>query len=219
MRLCQLIVAVIFSLVGSTLLAAEPEWPTWRGPKRDAISTETGLLKSWPESGPPLAWRIDDKLGGGMSSVAISGGKIFTMGKVRGKESLICLNLEDGKVLWTTSLGTGGDPNCTPTVDGDLVYGLSRDGVLICCQVADGGEVWKLDFAKDLGGKMMSDWGYSESPLVDGDRLIVTPGAKDAILAALNKKTGKTEWSTPMPAGAGKTGPPIPPSSLATRAA
>lgn len=190
----------------TSLLAADTDWPTWRGPKRDAISNEKGLLASWPEDGPPLAWRIDNVLGNGMSSIAISGGKIFTMGRIDGDECLICLDQKDGKLLWKTELGTQGEPNCTPTVDGDLVYGLGRDGVLICCKVADGSEVWKVSYGKDFGGKMMSGWGYSESPLVDGNALIVTPGAPDAIIAALDKKTGKTLWKTAMPSDAGKRG-------------
>lgn len=197
---------VLAGAAASSLHAAEGSWPTWRGPQRDGISPETGLLHEWPADGPPIAWRVDDRLGAGMSSVAISDGKIFTMGQIDGYEHLICLDASDGKLLWQTELGTQGTPNCTPTVDGTLVYGLSFDGVLICCQVADGREVWKLSFAKDLGGKMMSGWGYSESPLVDGDKLIVTPGAPDAIMAAINKKSGKVIWKTPLPAMDGKRG-------------
>ena len=92
-------------------------------------------------------------------------------------------------------------PNCTPTVDGNLVYGITIDGDLLCAQVASGEEVWRKNFAKDFGGKMMSGWGYSESPLVDGNLLVCTPGAERAILAALDKRTGKVAWTTPMPYG------------------
>jgi outer membrane protein assembly factor BamB len=190
---------LVLSLVTCAIaVSAEADWPTWRGPKRDAISPETGLLKTWPAAGPPLAWKVDG-LGQGYSSLAIRGGKIFTMGLIDGAECLVCLDLKDGKPLWKTKLGTSGEPNCTPTVDGDLVYGLGREGRLICCRASDGQEVWKVDFPKGLGGKMMSDWGYSESPLVDGERLIVTPGGKDAMLAALDKTTGKVIWKTAVP--------------------
>lgn len=187
------------SLAATSLLrGAEIEWPSWRGPKRDAISTETGLLKSWPDGGPKLDWRVEG-LGAGYSSLAISHGQIFTMGQADGKESLIALDLKDGKEVWKAPLGTSGEPNCTPTVDGDLVYALGREGLLICADRASGRIVWQADFKKDFGGKMMSDWGYSESPLVDGDLVIVTPGSKVAMLAALNKKTGKPVWGTAVP--------------------
>ena len=182
----------------SLLQGAELEWPSWRGPKRDALSTEKGLLKSWPESGPKMDWRVEG-LGAAYSSLAISHGQIFTMGIIGEDECLISLDLKDGKQKWKTPLGTNGEPNCTPTIDGELVYALGREGTLICADRDSGKIVWKVDFKKDFGGKMMSGWGYSESPLVDGELLIVTPGGKDAMLAALNKKTGKPVWGTKVP--------------------
>ncbi len=182
----------------SCLTAAESEWPSWRGPKRDAISGETGLLKSWPDSGPEMAWRVEG-LGAAYSSLAISEGAIFTMGQIDGEECLLALDLKDGKLRWKAELETQGEPNCTPTVDGDHVYALGREGLLVCAKRDTGEIVWKVDYKKQFGGKMMSDWGYSESPLVDGNRLIVTPGGPAAMLAALDKKTGKTVWATRVP--------------------
>ncbi len=119
-------------------LAAEPagDWPSWRGPNRDGISKETGLLDQWPEGGPELLWRVDGKLGKGYSSIAIADGKIFTIGKRDHQAELIALDLRDGKELWSTPVG-GGDPNCTPTVDEGLVYALSREGELVCCEAED----------------------------------------------------------------------------------
>jgi outer membrane protein assembly factor BamB len=181
------------------------DWPSWRGPNRDGISTETGLLDAWPAEGPELLWRIDNALGGGYSSVAIADGKIFTIGKRRGDAELIALNLADGKELWAARVG-GGDPNCTPTVEEGRVYALGSEGDLVCCDAETGDEVWRKNFSKDFGGQMMSSWGHSESPLVDGDLLICTPGAKDAILAALDKKTGQVKWKTAMPQNAGNQG-------------
>lgn len=183
---------------------APGEWPTWRGPDRDGISSEKGLLKEWPEAGPPLAWKVKG-LGRGFSSLAIADGKIFTMGKHKEGTMLIALDLKDGQQLWATKVG-GGDPNCTPTVDGDLVFALGRDGDLLCAATATGKEVWHTSFPKDFGGKMMSGWGYSESPLVDGDRLICTPGAQDAMIAALDKRTGKVIWKAAMPDDVGSKG-------------
>jgi outer membrane protein assembly factor BamB len=202
-------------LLAATLSAADVkpgEWPQWRGPNRDAKSTETGLLKQWPKDGPALLW-TSKGLGRGMSSIAIAGGKIFTMGD-RGKDPndkakdqyLIALNLADGKELWVAKIGAGwGDrgPRCTPTVDGNLVYAISPHGDLVCCQTADGKEVWRKNLKTDFKGNMMSGWGYSESPLIDGDLLVCTPGGKEATLAALNKKTGETVWKSQVPEGDG----------------
>lgn len=181
------------------------DWPQWRGPNRDGISHETGLLSEWPESGPPTVWKASG-LGGGYSSAAVAGGRIFTMGKFGGETRLVAVSTEDGAILWTTPVGGGDAPNCTPTVDGDLVFGLSHGGDLLCAETATGREVWRKNFPRDFGGKMMSGWGYSESPLVDDDRLIVTPGSQDAMMAALDKHTGDVIWRAAMPPNTGSAG-------------
>lgn len=193
-----------FALVGTSLHAAGPAWPSWRGPNRDGISTETNLLKEWPTDGPQLLWQAKG-LGKGYSSVAIDDGRIYTVGSRKGGTSLMALNLKDGTEIWSTEVGSG-NPNCTPTVDGDLVYALGRSGDLLCARTDDGSVVWRKNFGQDFGGKMMSGWGYSESPLVDGDRLICTPGAKDAMLVALNKTTGELIWKSAMPEDVGNKG-------------
>ncbi len=186
--------------------AASTDWAQWRGPNRDGISTETGLLKSWAAGGPSEAYRTAG-LGGGFSSVAISDGRVFTMGKFGDETRLLALNAENGEILWQTPVGRGGDrPNCTPTVDGDLVFAVSHAGDLLCAESATGREVWRASFPNDFGGQMMSVWGYSESPLVDGDRLIVTPGARNAIMAAFEKRTGKLVWRASLPANPGPAG-------------
>jgi outer membrane protein assembly factor BamB len=174
--------------------AKKGEWSRWRGPNGDGISAEKGLLTEWPNEGPPLDWQAKG-FGSGFSSVAVAGGKIFTLGNKDGKCCLIAASVKDGAVLWTTPFGNGG-PNCTPTVDGNLVFGVSHDGDLACCNAKTGKLLWSKNFPRDFGGKMHSGWGYSESPLVDGDRLIVTPGADKALLAALDKKSGKVIWQT-----------------------
>lgn len=182
------------------------DWTQWRGPNRDGISRETGLLKSWPEDGPPVAFQSEG-LGGGYSSVAVVDGRVFTLGKFGDETRLLAVSAEDGRLLWQTPMGTGGDnPNGTPTVDGDLVYAVSFVGDLICAKVDTGEVVWRKNFSRDFGGQMMSSWGYSESPLVDGDKLIVTPGARDAALAALDKRTGQVLWKTALPANPGPAG-------------
>lgn len=199
-------IALVFaadSKTGSTTLPQSNDWPQWRGPNRDGISQETGLLKSWPEEGPALLWQVDG-LGKGMASVAIVGGRIYTLGQLKGDTQLIALNQKDGKQLWTAPVGPG-SPNCTPTVDGNLVFALGIKGDLVCCDAGTGKEVWRKNFGKDFGGEMMSGWGYSESPLVDGDRLICTPGAKGAEVAALDKRTGKVIWTSQSPTDWGGT--------------
>ncbi len=183
---------------------AAPDWPQWRGPNRDAVAKESGLLAQWPESGPPLAWKANG-LGGGFSSLAISGGRIYTIGDREGSQQVIAMNLADGKTVWTAKVGSAwqdeyGGPRGTPTVDGDRVYALGTDGDLVCLQTATGKEAWRKNLPRDFGGQMMSSWRWSESPLVDGDRLIVTPGAANATLVALDKKTGKEIWRAAVPA-------------------
>jgi outer membrane protein assembly factor BamB len=181
------------------------DWPSWRGPYRSGVALdETGLQSEWSEDGPEVQWQIDG-LGRGYSSIAISDGRIFTMGKRKAGCELIALDLNGGRELWSTPV-KGGNPNCTPTVDGRLVYALGREGHLVAADVATGEIAWQKDFPKDFGGRMMSGWGYSESPLIDGDRLVCTPGAKDAVVVALNKKTGDVIWKSAMPDDIGKRG-------------
>jgi outer membrane protein assembly factor BamB len=186
------------------------DWPEWRGPQRTGICTETGLLKEWPKDGPKLLWDSKKVNGGssvgtGFSSMSITQGKIFTMGDRKGEGDVFCMDAKTGKELWKTKIGaSGGDgPRCTPTVDGDRLYALTRHGNLACLKVADGSIVWAKELKKDYGGKMMSGWDYSESPLIDGDRLVCTPGGKDAVVVALNKMNGETIWKCQAPTESG----------------
>jgi outer membrane protein assembly factor BamB len=189
------------------------DWPQWRGPERDGICAESGLLKEWPKGGPKLLWdsRIVNggtSVGTGFSSLAITQGRIFTLGDRKGQAGYAyCLDAETGKELWKTKVGPaqGDGPRCTPTVDGDRVYTLTRQGLLACLRSTDGSVVWQKDFKKDFGGRMMSGWDYSESATIDGDKLVCTPGGKDAAMIALDKLTGATGWKcqAPMNSGAG----------------
>ncbi|MBC7852137.1 MAG: PQQ-binding-like beta-propeller repeat protein, partial [Pirellulaceae bacterium] len=130
--------------------AQKGDWSRWRGPNGDGVSAEKGLLAEWSDDGPPLAWQ-GKGFGAGFSSVAVSGGKIFTLGHKDGKCCLIAADVKDGKVLWTTPFG-GGGPNCTPTVDGNLVFGVSNEGELACCDTKSGRVLWSHSFPKDFGG-------------------------------------------------------------------
>jgi outer membrane protein assembly factor BamB len=212
----------LLPLCGLTLLvatcgqAAEPadsrlkpfDWPQWQGPDRTAVSKETGLLKEWPKEGPPLAWRAKD-VGGGYSTPSVAAGRVFGMSNRGNEEVVWALGEADGKELWVTRLGNAYSaqrmpqgkegPACTPTVDGEFAYALGLGGDLACLQVTDGKVVWRKSLTADFGGTPPT-WSYRESPLIDGDRVIVTPGGKDT-LVALNKKTGEVVWKAHVPAG------------------
>ncbi len=198
----RLLPALFLLACSASLYAAavDGDWPRWRGANLDNISTEKGLLDKWPADGPKLAWKARN-LGGGYSSVAVVGDRIYTMGGRSGRVMLFALNREDGKEVWAAEVGRGNDPNCTPTVDPEagLVFALSKDGDFACIDAKTGDVKWKKSFPRDFGGKMHSSWGYSESPLIDGDRVIVTPGAPDAQIVALNKTTGETIWKSTLP--------------------
>jgi outer membrane protein assembly factor BamB len=187
--------------------AAKGNWSTWRGPNRDGLSAETGLLSSWQERGPKLAWKVKG-LGNGLSSVAVAEGRIYTMGRRDGATKMIALSTKDGAKIWESDMGSEAneDPNSTPSVDGDRVYGLTHAGQLVCVGTTDGSILWRKHFPTDFKGKMESGWGYSESSIVDGDNLICTPGGNSAVMVALNKRTGEHLWSAEMPAVIGDRG-------------
>jgi outer membrane protein assembly factor BamB len=173
------------------------DWPRFNGPRGDNISRETGLLKEWPKDGPSLAWKATG-FGSGYSSVSVAGGRIFTAGDEDDSAYVVCVSEADGKPIWKKKLGRpGGDhpgTRSTPTVDGDSVYMLGQWGDLVCYAVADGEERWRTNLNKDYGGKMMSGWGNAESVVIDGEKLLCTPGGKGGTLLALNKETGKEIW-------------------------
>ncbi|MEO1496731.1 MAG: PQQ-binding-like beta-propeller repeat protein [Planctomycetota bacterium] len=184
--------------VFASLPAYAEDWPQWLGPNRDGLSAETGLLQAWPEGGPERLWLFDG-CGIGYGGPAIVGDDLYVMGSRNGVEQLLCLDAATGAERWATDLGAeyengwGNGPRGTPTVDGDRVYALAAEGNLVCLKRESGETIWTANLP-DLGGEIPT-WGYSESPLVDGDRLIVTPG-KDGAIAALDKKTGEVLWQT-----------------------
>jgi outer membrane protein assembly factor BamB len=178
--------------------AAPGDWPQWQGPDRNGLSKEVGLLKEWPASGPPLVWTALN-LGTGYGSIAIKGDRIFVQGS-NGKQSIVhSLNRADGKNVWSKVLGPAGSngqgsgPRGTPTVDGDRLYVLTENGDLWCLKALDGTSVWQRNILKDFNGRNIQ-WLLSESPLVDGDHVIVTPGGRGAGMVALDKITGQTVW-------------------------
>jgi len=192
-------------------LAAGADWPRWRGPKNDGLCTETGLLKEWPPEGPKLLW-VAQGVGIGYSGMSIVGGKLYTMGDLEtdgGKaQFVIAMDLATRKVIWTAKVGPPhrDGSRSTPTFDEGLLYAVGTSGDLVCVQAADGKVVWRKNYAKDFGGRMMSGWRYSESVLVDGEKLLCTPGADDAAIVALNKKTGEVIWKCASPRPVGGSG-------------
>jgi outer membrane protein assembly factor BamB len=206
--------AWFFVLVLSGTTAVAADWPQWQGPDRNAVSKETGLRKEWPKDGPPLAWKVKD-LGGGYSAPAVAAGRVFGMSNRGNDEVVWILDEKAGKELWVARLGaayTGQrmpqgreGPGCTPTVDGERLYVLGRGGDLSCLQIGDGKIVWQRSLTRDFAGQIPT-WSYRESPLIDGDKVICTPGSQDATLVALDKATGKTIWKSQLP-GTGGGGP------------
>lgn len=188
----------ILSLLANA--AQAKDWPQWRGPDRTGLSAEKGIIKSWEGSAPKLLWNVKGS-GSGFSSVSIVDGILYTSGNFEGGQGVSAFSIKDGKLLWQTPVtdfvpkhGYQG-ARSAPTVDGDKLYITTSNGVIACLSTK-GKIVWSKDFKKEWKGKMMSGWGFSESPLVDGDRVVCTPGGNDAFMVSLDKKTGTTKWKT-----------------------
>ena len=214
-RLLTIVAALCFCFSGvfatrpAKLAASNSDWPQWRGPNRDGVSNETGLLKQWPKEGPKLLWQMND-IGDGYSSPAVVGNRIYLMSNIGMENEFVqALSTQDGKPVWTTRVGNVGNPKqnpsypkarSTPTVDGNFIYALGSDGDLVCLETKTGKIRWQKNIRKEFGGQP-GEWAYSESPLVDGDVVVVTPGGAQATIVALNKKTGATIWKSAVPGG------------------
>jgi outer membrane protein assembly factor BamB len=192
-------------LVPSLLLATD--WPQWRGPARNGVSLEQGLLGSWPKEGPKLLWKSAEG-GTGYSTPAVVGPRLYLLGNDGLENEFVrALSSADGKTVWTTRVGKVGNPNqkpsfpgarSTPTVEGTSLYALGSDGDLVCLETTTGQVRWRKNLRSDFDGKP-GQWAYSESPLLDGEALLCTPGGAAATLAALNKKTGDVLWKCALP--------------------
>jgi outer membrane protein assembly factor BamB len=189
-----------------TAAAGANDWPQWLGPDRNGISTETGLLKQWPEGGPKLKWKIATLGDDGYSSPVIYKGRIYLMAAQDDAEHLVALEEKNGDKAWSVKIGKIGPnkfqnypgPRSTATVDGDKLYVLGSDGDLACVSLTKHDVVWTKNLAKDFDGQPGA-WAYSESPLVDGDVVVVSPGGKTATIVALNKKDGSVAWKCALP--------------------
>jgi outer membrane protein assembly factor BamB len=192
--------AIVLSLPTVVSNKAVDDWPQWRGPKRDGISGEKGLLKSWPAGGPKLLWRASGA-GNGYSSFAVAAGKVYTMGARDAVEYVMAFNAADGKKLWETRLGNrfsndmGDGPRSTPTIDGNRLYVSGGSGDVAALELATGKPVWHINVLKEFGGSNIR-WGFSESPLVLEDRVLINAGARNASVVALNKSNGWVLWKS-----------------------
>ena len=167
-------------------------WPQFRGPTRDGMSTEKGLLDRWDKE-PPLVWQAEG-LGIGYSGVTVAHGMVCTMGDRNGKNTVIALSDKDGKEIWATEIDKAWKDNkgwpgsrSTPTIDGERVYALSPYGALVCLKASTGERIWEKSYLKDFKTGSVWGFGFTESPLVDGDRLICSPGGFEWGIVALNK--------------------------------
>ena len=189
---------------------ADKEWFQWRGANRDGISAETGLLQDWPKSGPPQVWKTGD-VGNGYSSFSASDGRLYTLGARSGNEYVIALDRATGKKIWETVNGRryendrGDGPRSTPTVEGDRLYVFGGSGDLTCLENATGKKIWSINLVQKFGG-VNPYWGYSESPLIVGDRILVNAGGRRASIVAVSKADGSTLWQQQSD-GAGYSSP------------
>jgi outer membrane protein assembly factor BamB len=213
MKLQAIFTYVLLAIAQLDVAIADAPWPSFRGPSRTGVSTEIGLLKEWPDTGPTLLWKATGA-GRGYASVAIAEGRVYTIGDglstaKDADEYLVCFEQESGKQLWMAKTGKawadGKDSwqssRSTPTVDGESIYVLTAHGELLCFGM-DGTEKWRKHLKDDFGGNKADRWGYSESVLIDGEKLICTPGGENTVMA-LNKNTGEKIWSCSRPGDIG----------------
>ena len=205
--------ALCAALLISAVAATATEWPQWLGPMRNGTSSEENLLLEWPDAGPEVIWR--KPLGRGFSAVSVAGGRLFTMYADSLGEYAVCLEAAGGRELWRVRTGKyyeekqGGDgPRSTPTVHGETVYVLGAEGGLFALQAGSGEVIWQKDLVAEFGGQVPR-WGFSTSPLVDGELLLVEAGGAEgsflvdmvidrtapATAVALDRRTGQTVWT------------------------
>src|SRR5256885_6234014 len=196
-------------LLSTAMPIVAADWPQWRGPQRNGVSRETGLLAEWPKEGPKLLWKITGA-GTGYSTPAVVGDRLYLLGNDGPENEFVAaFSVKEGQRVWTTRLGKVGNPQqtpnfpaarSTPTVESGFLYALGSDGDLACLEAGTGKTLWKKNLRADFGGKP-GEWAYAESPLIDGEKLVCTPGGGEATLVALEKKTGAVIWKCALPEG------------------
>ena len=201
-------IVMLGAIIGAASLCgmaagADEEWPQWRGPHRDGKSASTGLMQSWKDQTPKLIWQSEGA-GAGYASVSIADGRIYSTGNREGGQAVVAWDQNHGQRLWSTQVtdevpkhGYDGSRS-TPTFDEGRLYVVTSNGGIVCLNAEDGEILWRRPFS-DWDGQMMSGWGFSESPLVDGPWVLCTPGGKDAAIVALDKQTGDEVWRAAVP--------------------
>ena len=207
-RALPVALCAMFLLTQLAGTVAGDDWPQFRGANRDGQSSETGLASQWPDQGPPLVWTAEG-VGSGYSSVAVSGDRLFTIGDIGSHQQMIAVDTADGSILWQTKLTSGNNEDfkgsrSTPTVHDGKVFAMTTDAKLFCLDAGDGSEIWKRNLKADFGASIMLakgqyEWQFSESPLVDDGKVIVTPGSRDASIVALDQNSGKEIWRCAIP--------------------
>ena len=193
-------IVLVFACAVQAMAQAGANWPQWRGPNRDGVSKETGLLKQWPADGPPLVWKAAGA-GRGYSSFSVANGRLYTMGLRGDREFVVAFDIATGKEAWATPHGgafrndRGDGPRGTPTIDGDRLYALGGNGDLSCMEARTGKLVWSKNVLREFGGSNIT-WGISESPLVLGNKVLVNAGGENASIVALNKENGTVIWKS-----------------------
>jgi outer membrane protein assembly factor BamB len=208
-NLTRCAVLLTLTLWGEPASLQAGDWPQWRGPLRNGTSAETGLLASWPREGPRQVWKASNA-GSGYSTPAVSGSHLYLLGNEGlENESVLAFSAGDGTRTWATRLGNVGNPQqkphfpgarSTPTIKGDHLFALGSDGDLACLELATGRVVWTRNLRRDFGGKP-GTWAYAESPLVDGEHVICTPGGPEATIVSLEARTGNLVWKSSIPDG------------------
>ena len=205
LRRCAVMLFGTWYLAGAVLIAeaedhSTAEWSQWRGPNRDGISAETGFLKNWPQQGPKVLWHIS--LGDGYSGISIAQGKVYTMSAEGDDEFVICLDASNGEEVWRFRSGAkfteqrGDGPRSMPTVHGDSVFALGAEGKLYALDASDGTKLWAHNFVEEFDSKIPT-WGFSSSPLIEGNLVLVEAGGRDGkAIVAFDKKSGDVVWTT-----------------------
>jgi outer membrane protein assembly factor BamB len=192
----------LISIIALTtlLLDLSAQMPTsWRGPTRDGIYAETGLLKQWPAGGPEILWSFEE-LGQGHSSAIVDQGFVYTTGMINETGYLFKFDL-DGKLQYKKGYGPEFTESWygtrgTPTIVGDKIYLLSSKGTLYCFSNESGDILWSKDLVKDYNGTVIQ-WGMNETPVIDGKIIYLTPGGRKNGMVALNRHSGDLVWSSP----------------------
>ena len=196
------LVCTLVSVSVSGFSQEQESWPRFRGPNNDALSRSTGLVENWTDR-PKLLWNVEG-VGKGYGSISFSPELIFSTGNFEDGQSVVAFKRTTGERAWRKAITTKPPihgfkgSRSTPTYSDGHVYVVGSDGRIVCLDASSGTVKWEKSFQKEWDGKMMTGWGFSESPLVDGDRVICTPGGPEAAVVALNKKTGEEIWKCPV---------------------